>query len=111
MSIKRGVIEEIQKRAKEEKKTISLYLAELLEGKVKGKEGILSKVFKSNGLSKEDLRTVLKEEGYSKDSIAIDKGGIKELSDKDIKRIAAEMLLEIGMHIETGIAKGMKDLR
>ena len=103
MSIKREVIEEIQQRAKEEKKTISLYLAELLEGKVKGKEGILSKVFKSNGLSKEDLRTVLKEEGYSKDSVATGK--------EDIKRIAAEMLLEIGMHIENGIAKGIKDLR
>jgi len=34
-----------------------------------------------------------------------------ELSDKDIKRMAAEMLLEIGMHIENGIAKGIKDLR
>ena len=37
--------------------------------------------------------------------------GSKELSDKDIKRVAAEMLLEIGMHIENGIAKGIKDLR
>ena len=58
MSIKREVIEEIQKRAKGEKKTISMYIAELLEseGKRKGKESILSKVFGGNGLTKEDLR-------------------------------------------------------
>ena len=39
------------------------------------------------------------------------KEGVVGLSDKDVKRIAAEMLLEIGMHIETGVAKGVKDLR
>lgn len=37
--------------------------------------------------------------------------GVIGLSNKDIKRMAAEMLLEIGMHIETGVAKGVKELR
>ena len=37
--------------------------------------------------------------------------GVIGLSNKDIKRIAAEMLLEIGMHIENGVAKGVKELR
>ena len=107
MSIKREVIEEIQKRAKEEKKTISLYLAELLEGKVKGKEGILSKVFKSNGLSKEDLRTVLKEEGYSKDSIAIDKEG---LTKEDLKKALLGLENDIDLKIRDMLNEVMKRL-
>ena len=58
VGIKEEVYKELKERAKEEKKSISVYLVELLEreGKTKGKESILSKVFKGNGLTKEDLR-------------------------------------------------------
>jgi len=58
VGIKEEVYNELKERAKEEEKSISMYLAELLEreGKTKGKESILTKVFKTNGLTKEDLR-------------------------------------------------------
>ena len=83
LSVKEEVVKRIQDRAKKEEVSISKLLDKLL--------------------SKSSTDTV---KTSSKDTV-ID----KELSDKDIKRIAAEMLLEIGMHIETGIAKGIKDVR
>jgi len=58
VGIKEEIYKEIKKRAREEDKSISMYLLDLLEreGKAKGKESILSKVFKINGLTREDLR-------------------------------------------------------
>lgn len=53
----------------------------------------------------------LTNEKYKNIPTVFHKEGVVGLSNKDVKRIAAEMLLEIGMHIETGVAKGVKDLR
>ena len=108
MSIKKEVIEEIKTKAKEEEKTISAFLSDILKQPYsnKGEKEYSNDIATEIKELKEEIKRVL----YS-NSIAIDKEGIKELSDKDIKRIAAEMLLEIGMHIENGIAKGIKDLR
>ena len=83
LSVKEEVVTKIQDRAKKEEVSISKLLDKLLS--------------KS---SKDTVKT------SSKDTVTD-----KELSDKDIKRIAAEMLLEIGMHIENGIAKGIKAVR
>ena len=84
LSVKEEVVKEIQDRAKKEEVSISKLLGNLLE-----KSSTDTVKTSSNNTVKEGI----------------------ELSDKDIKRIAAEMLLEIGMHIENGIAKGIKDLR
>ena len=108
MSIKKEVIEEIKSKAKEEGKTISTFLSDVLNQPYSNKE----EEGYSNDIATEIKEVIeeLKRVPYS-NSIATDKEGTKELSDKDIKRIAAEMLLELGMHIENGIAKGIKDLR
>ena len=108
MSIKREVIEEIKSKAKEEEKTISTFLSDVIKQPYSNKE---EKEY-SNDIATEikELKEELKKMPYS-NSIATNKEGLRELSDKDIKRVAAEMLLEIGMHIENGIAKGIKDLR
>ena len=82
LSVKEEVVKKIQDKAKKEEVSISKLLDKLLES------------------STSTVKT------SSKDTVTD-----KELSDKDIKRIAAEMLLEIGMHIENGITKGIKDLR
>lgn len=84
ISVREEVTKEIRKRAKEEGKTISVYLAELLEceGKTKGKESILSKVFGGNGLTKEDLNTALK--GLREDIKAKAYAGAKEAIDEAI---------------------------
>ena len=75
------------------------------------KEEVVTKIqdrAKKEEVSISKLLDNLLERG-SKDTV---KASSKDtVSDKDIKRIAAEMLLEIGMHIENGIAKGIKDLR
>ena len=81
LSVKEEVVKKIQDKAKKEEVSISRLLDELLE---KG----------------------------STDTVNISsKDTVKEISDKDIKRIAGQMELAIGMYIETGIAKGMKALQ
>ena len=83
VSIKQEVVKKIQDRAKREEVSISKLL-----------DNLLSKS------STEVVKT-------SSNDAAI----TKELSDTDIKRIATEMLLEIGMHIEIGVAQAVKSLR
>ena len=81
VSIKQEVVKKIQDRAKEEEVSISKLLDNLLERSS-------TKVVKTSSTD-----------------------AVRELSNADIKRIAAQMLLEIGMHIETGVAQAVKSLR
>ena len=110
LSVKEEVVTKIQDRAKEEEVSISKLLDKLLE-----KGSIDTVNTGSNDTVIETIRATIREElKSSKNTVSKsskDTATDKELSDKDIKRIATEMLLEIGMHIETGIAKGIKDLR
>ena len=112
MSIKKEVIEEIKSKAKEEEKTISTFLSDILKQPYSNKE---EKEY-SNDIATEikELKEELKKILYS-NSIATDKEGLKEglkeLSDKDIKKIAGQMELAIGMYIESGVMKAVKSLR
>ena len=109
LSVKEEVVTKIQDKAKKEEVSISKLLDKLLESSTSTVKT------SSNSAVMETIRATIREElKSSKNTVtksSKDTATDKELSDKDIKRIAAEMLLEIGMHIENGIAKGMKDLR
>ena len=113
MSIKREVIVEIQERTKASGlKSSSAFLSRLLKEE-KDYEADLSNAIKDFG--KDTLTEIRGLKEALKDTPATDSLTQKEspawLSNKDVKRIAAEMLLEIGMHIENGVAKGVKELR
>ena len=109
LSVKEGVVVKIQDKAKKEEVSISKLLNKLLESststvKTSSKDTVI-----------ETIRATIREElKSSKNTVTIsskDTVTDKELSDKDIKRIAGQMELAIGMYIETGIAKGMKALQ
>ena len=110
LSVKEGVVVKIQDRAKKEEVSISRLLDKLL-----GKGSTDTVKTSSKDTVIETIRATIREElKSSKNTVTIsskDTVTDKDISKEDIKRIAAEMLLEIGMHIETGIAKGIKDLR
>ena len=110
LSVKEEVVVKIQDRAKKEEVSISKLLDRLLE---KGSTDTVNT--SSKDTVTETIRATIREElKSSKNAVSEsskDTVTDKELSDKDIKRVATEMLLEIGMHIENGIAKGIKELR
>jgi len=110
LSVKEEVVKRIQDQAKKEEVSISKLLDKLLE---KGSTDTVKT--SSNDTVIESIRATIREElKSSKNTVTIsskDTVPDKELSKEDIKRIATEMLLEIGMHIENGIAKGIKDIR
>ena len=84
LSVKEEVVKEIQDRAKKEEVSISKLLGKLLE-----KSSTDTVKTSSNNTVKEGI----------------------ELSDKDIKKIAGQMELAIGMYIESGVTKAVKSLR
>ena len=84
VSVKEEVVKEIQDRAKKEEVSISKLLGKLLE-----KSSTDTVKTSSNNTVKEGI----------------------ELSDKDIKKIAGQMELAIGMYIESGVTKAVKSLR
>ena len=86
LSVKEEVVKRIQDRAKKEEISISKLLNNLLE--------------------KSSIDTVK----TSSNNTVINKEGIG-LSDKDIKKIAGQMELAIGMYIESGVTKAVKSLR
>ena len=96
MSIKKEVIEEIKTKAKEEKMTISDLLSNLLKQPYSNKE--------EKGYSN-DIATEIKElkEALYSNSIATDKE-CNCVTKEDLKS-------DIGMFIENGIAKGIKELK
>ena len=110
LSVKEEVVKRIQDKAKKEEVSISRLLDKLLE---KGSTDTVKTGSKDTVI--EAIRATIREElKSSKNAVTIsskDTVTDKELSDKDIKKIAGQMELAIGMYIETGIAKGIKDLR
>ena len=119
-----GIREKLYNRIEEEKRegeSMSDYIERVIdiatereEEKGNGKDMVTTsdgteKLYEAIEALREDLS--LRDGKELVTGIATDKEGIKELSDKDIKRIAGQMELAIGMYIETGIAKGMKALQ
>ena len=83
LSVKEEVVTRIQDRAKKEEVSISKLLDKLLD------KGSTDTVKVSSNNTVQDI----------------------ELTDKDIKKIAGQMELAIGMYIETGVIKAVKSLR
>ena len=83
LSVKEEVVTRIQDRAKKEEVSISKLLDKLL--------------------NKSSTDTVKVSSNNTVQDI--------ELTDKDIKKIAGQMELAIGMYIETGVIKAVKSLR
>lgn len=106
MSIKREVIAEIKERAKKEEKTISALLAGFLQQPYSNREeNDYSKVIAT---AIKELKDELKTAPCSN---IVATGERVTISEADIKKIAGQMELAIGMYIENGVAKGIKDLR
>ena len=110
LSVKEEVVTKIQDKAKKEEVSISKLLDKLLE-----KGSIDTVNTSSNDAVIETIRATIREElKSSKNAVSEsskDTATDKELSDKDIKRIAGQMELAIGMYIESGVAKGIKSLQ
>ena len=84
LSVKEEVVTKIQDRAKKEEVSISKLLDKLLSKS------------STDTVKTSSNNTVTKIEG---------------ISDTDIKKIAGQMELAIGMYIESGVAKAVKSLR
>lgn len=124
INIKDEVVDRIR-NSKENKKEVEEGVFNLAGFVTKVLLGHLNNTYseppKNEGLTTEQVKRLLSGElqtffdkksiGNAISATSSNEEGVVGLSNKDVKRIAAEMLLEIGMYIESGVAKGLKDLR